>query len=101
MTVSVKVKKGQKPTPEQVSEVREAAKKAPVFDEDSPQYSYEQLQRYRDAALKRKGETPVTLSLSEGTIKRAKEYGADYRKILSRVIDVALSDPDMMKKVAT
>jgi len=99
MTVSISIKKGRKPTQEQIQEVREAAKREQVFDEVCPEYSYEQLKRYREAALNRHGEKPVTLNLSEGTIQRAKEYGTDYRRVLSRLIDVALGDPDMMKKV--
>ena len=100
MTVSVSIKKGQKPTAEQIQEAREAAKRTPAFDEDCPEYSYEQLKRYREAAINRHGEMPVTLNLSEGTIQRAKKYGDDYRRVLSRLIDVALGDPDMMRKVA-
>ena len=59
MIVTYNLKKGQKPTEEQLREVREAAKHEIVFDEDSPEYSLEQLREYRDAAIKKRGEKPI------------------------------------------
>lgn len=39
MTKTFTIKPGQKPTEEQLNEVKEAAKKEIVFDEDSPELS--------------------------------------------------------------
>ena len=54
MTVNVRIYKGQKPTEEQRMEIREAAKRTPLYDEDAPKLSVEQMQRYKKAAMERK-----------------------------------------------
>ena len=54
MTVNVRIYKGQKPTEEQRMEIREAAKRVPLYDEDAPELSMEQMQRYRKAAIDKK-----------------------------------------------
>ncbi len=51
MTVNVRIYKGQKPTEEQRMEIREAAKRVPLYDEDAPELSMEQMQRYRKAQI--------------------------------------------------
>mgnify|MGYP003489898744 CR=1 FL=1 len=45
MIVSYSITKNQKPTPEQIAEIREAAKRPIVFDEDCPEMTEEQLRR--------------------------------------------------------
>lgn len=47
MTVTYFVPEGQKPTPEQVARIREAAKYPIVFDEDCPEMTEEQLRQFR------------------------------------------------------
>ena len=54
MTASVKVYKGQLPTEEQRMEIREAAKKTPIYDEEASELSLEQMQRYGKAAINKK-----------------------------------------------
>ena len=61
MTASVKIYKGQLPTEEQRMEIREAAKRVPVYDDDAPELSLEQMQRYRKAAIDKKAKSVVTL----------------------------------------
>ena len=56
MTVNVRIYKGQKPTEEQRMEIREAAKREPLYDEEAPELSVEQMQRYKKAARERKNE---------------------------------------------
>lgn len=100
MIISVKVKKGQRPTDEQIREIEKAARRPIVADEDAPEYDYEQLVRYREAAKKKRNEETVTVSLSEDSYRKAKEFGSDYRKILSRLIELALGDKEMVKKAS-
>ena len=47
MIVSYSITKDQKPTPEQITEIREAAKRPIVFDEDCPPMTEEQLRQFR------------------------------------------------------
>ena len=65
MIASVQIYKGRKPTEEQRQEIREAAKRTPVYDEDAPELSIEQMQRYRMAAINKKSKMEViALSLN-------------------------------------
>lgn len=54
MIASIQIYKGQEPTKEQRQEIREAAKRTPVYDEDAPELSLEQMRRYRKAAIDKK-----------------------------------------------
>ena len=47
MIVSYSITKNQKPTPEQIAEIREAAKRPIVFDEDCPEMTEEQLRQFK------------------------------------------------------
>ena len=46
-TIRFFLPKGSKPTPEQIAEIREAAKRPIVYDEDSPKLTPEQLKKFR------------------------------------------------------
>ena len=47
MIVSYSITKDQKPTPEQIAEIREAAKRPIVYDEDCPPMTDEQLRQFK------------------------------------------------------
>ena len=47
MTINYNRKRGTPLTPEQIAEVREAAKRPIVFDEDCPEMTEEQLKQFR------------------------------------------------------
>ncbi len=53
MIVTYELKPGQKPTPEQIERIREAAKRPIVFDEDSPELTPEAIEGFRKAARER------------------------------------------------
>lgn len=98
MTVSVKIHKGQLPTEEQCREIKEAAKRTPVFDEEAPELSMEQMERYRRAAIDKRQNTTVTLELSREDMDKARSFGTGYRDILGRLLKLAMNDSDMIKK---
>ena len=54
MIVSYSITKNQKPTPEQIAEIREAAKRPIVFDEDCPEMTDEQLRQFKRVHLARR-----------------------------------------------
>ena len=71
----------------------EAKKRPIVYDEDSPELTDEMEAAFR-AARKAKpyqGE-PLTLYVSNETIRKAKSMGADYIAILSRLLDKAVEE---------
>ena len=98
MTVNVQIYKGQKPTEEQRMEIREAAKRVPLYDEDAPELSMEQMQRYRKAAIDKKAKTAVTLELSKENMDKAHSFGKEYRTVLSRLLELAMDDKDLIEK---
>ena len=71
MIVTSTLERGQKPTPEQIKEIREAAKRPIVFDEDCPPMTDEQLadmaaaSRERDAYLASLGLPPLSADASQ------------------------------------
>ena len=57
MIVTYELKPGQKPTPEQIARIREAAKRPIVFDEDCPPMTEEQLKQCKRVNPSRKDRT--------------------------------------------
>ena len=58
MIVTYELKPGQKPTPEQIQRIREAAKRPIVFDEDCPEADLDLLRKAvheRNLRLKKQG----------------------------------------------
>ena len=47
MIIRKELKPGQKPTPEQIARIREAAKRPIVYDEDCPEMTDEQLRQFK------------------------------------------------------
>ena len=58
MIVSYSITKNQKPTPEQIAEIREAAKRPIVFYEDCPEMTDEQLRRFKRVHPRKEDTTP-------------------------------------------
>ncbi len=95
----VDVKKA--PTIEQI-EILERASKLPLsFDEDCPELSEEELAKFRRISDERKTERRkqvITLRVSASTLAKAKSLGAGYSGVLSRMLDMCLSDPEIIKR---
>lgn len=78
-------------TPEEMAEL-EAAEKMPItFDDDCPEMTNEMLSQFHKM-------DKVTISISPSNMQKAKSLGADYTKILSRLLDLALNDAELVKK---
>ena len=58
MIVSYSITKDQKPTPEEIAEIREAAKRPIVYDEDCPPMTDEQLRQFKRVHPRREDTTP-------------------------------------------
>ncbi len=78
-------------TPEEMAEL-EAAEKMPVtFDDDCPEMTNEMLKQFHKM-------DKVTIRISSSNMKKVKALGADYTKILSRLLELALDDTELIKK---
>ena len=95
------VKPGDQPTPTQVKEIEEASKHSIVFDEECPEFTIEELEEMRLAAIKKRAEQKkevVAIRLSQSTINRAKSFGKGYTGFLSRLIENAINDKDIVSR---
>lgn len=100
-TVKVTLHEGQKPTKAQIKRLSELKDRPIVFDEDAPEYTMAELEEMRLAAIKKRAEQKkevVAIRISAGTLKKAKAYGKGYTGFLSRLIDNAINDRDMVSR---
>ena len=92
---------GQKPTAEQIEEIETAARMPITFDEDCPELTAEQIQEFAALARKQREERKkqvVSLRLSTASLEKARALGKGYTSVLSRLLDMALNNPEMVKK---
>ena len=87
---TIEIYEGQKPTKEQIEEIRAAAKRPIVFDEDCPEFTDEQLQRFKRVKDDQRRET-VTIRLRPATLRKAKALGKGYTTILAGILEEALN----------
>ena len=95
------VKVGQKPTKEQKQRIREAMKRPIIYDDDAPELTDEQYKAFAIVAeQQRKGRKKelVSIRLSHDTLEKAKMLGRGYTGVLSRLLTMALDNPDMVRK---
>lgn len=95
------IHKGITLTDAQISEIERASKLPPVFDEDAPELSPEQLKRMAQAArLKRaaRNKPVVSIRISPETLEKAKATGKGYTGFLSRLLDNAINDPELVSR---
>ena len=79
-------------TAEELREIETASGLQPVFDDDSPEMTLEMLKQF-----KRINRTKQTASIRLSP-KAQRSYGKGYTSFLSRLIDAALDDEDLVKK---
>ena len=99
MIVSVEVKKGQKPTIDQINEIKAASMREYTADDEAPELSVNQLKQFKTAAEKRHNKNQITLTLSDEEMKTAKGFGANYREILGRLLALAMKDQEILGKI--
>lgn len=89
------------PTKDELEMIKNAEMLPIVYDEDSPEMTPEMLTEfksfYKDFIPERRKQT-VSLRLSPSTLAKAKALGKGYTSVLSRLLDMALNDPEMIKK---
>lgn len=95
------LKTKRKPTPEQIKMLHDAAELPLVYDEDIPPQNAEQLSEFRrimDVKNEERRKQNVTIRLSHNTLEKARALGKGYTSVLGRLLDLALDDPEMIKK---
>lgn len=82
-------------------EIENAKRHDIVFDEDSPEITEEMMEQFRRVAKEKREERQkqvLTLRVSTETMKKAKSLGKGYTGILSRILEYALNDPEIIRR---
>ena len=85
-------------TEEEVHELQAAELKPRVYDEDSPEMTMEQLQEFKRMNRENRTKPTVSLRVSPATLKKARQYGKGYTGFLSRLLDAAINNEELVKK---
>lgn len=92
---------GQKPTDKQKKEIEKVMEMPIVFDDDCPELTLEQYAEMAAMAKEQRAsrvKQVVALRISPETLEKAKATGKGYTGFLSRLLDNAINDPNMVKK---
>ncbi len=92
---------GQQPTEEQILEIESAASRPVVPDEDAPELTLEQYAEMAAIAKERRArkvKPVIALRISPKTLEKAKATGKGYTGFLSRLLDNAIDDPEIVSK---
>ena len=98
---TITVKAGQRPTKEQLEEVRNAARLAPTADPDCPPSSPAALAEFAEKARSlRKGRNvrpAVTIRMDPACLEAYKALGRGYTGIMAEVLAYAAAHPEMLE----
>ena len=92
---------GQQPTEAQIHEIELASIKPVTPDEDAPELTMEQYAEMAAIAKARKAKNikpVVALRITPQTLEKAKATGKGYTGFLSRLLDNAINDPQLVAK---
>lgn len=85
-------------TEEELLDLETAAKSPIMHDENSPEMTEEMLMQFKRMNKEERIKQTVSLRLSPSTLKKAKSLGKGYTSVLSRLLDLAINDEEMLKK---
>jgi len=100
---TITVKAGQKPTKEQIKEIRAAAKAPIIYTPDCPKSTPEALAEFaamaRELRQSKKVNKPaVTIRVSSSCLSKYKSLGKGYTGIMADVLDYVAENPDILAK---
>ena len=100
MIVRKEIDPTQSLTPSQVEMLHDLESRPISPDEDCPELTREQLTQFRRISAANREERckqTVTLRLSPQALRRAKALGKGYTSVLSRILESALENPDIIR----
>ena len=100
-TSKIKITSKDKLSIEEKNTIKKAAQNALVFDSDSPELTSEQLRLLSRQAQKKREQNKkpvIALRINPATLEKAKATGKGYTGFLSRLLDNAINDPEIVKK---
>jgi uncharacterized protein (DUF4415 family) len=96
------VRVGEKPTKEQLKQIREIAKKPIHYTEDCPESTPEALAEFAAMARarrQRKTKPMVALRLEPETLEKYQALGRGYTGIMADVLNYVADNPEILTKV--
>lgn len=90
-----------KPTEKNLEEIRNSVNTPIVYDDDCPEITEQQYAEMAQLAKARRHEEVkqvIAIRISPSTLKKAKATGRGYTGFLSRLLDNAINDPDLVAK---
>jgi uncharacterized protein (DUF4415 family) len=101
--IHVTVRDGQKPTKEQVKEIRAAAKAPVVYTHDCPETTPEGLAEFAEKAREirrhlKRTKPAVTIRITPEVLAKYKALGKGYTGIMADVLSFAADNPDLLSK---
>jgi len=100
-TTKVSIRPEDRPSKDALNELLKASDQPIAFDEDSPQFTKEEMRVMALKAKERKEKHKkpvVALRVSPDTLELAKATGKGYTGFMSRLLDLAINDSDMVRK---
>jgi uncharacterized protein (DUF4415 family) len=91
------LKKTDKPTKEQISQIIAASKRKPFPDADSPVYTYEEISQLYAASKKRNVKKTVGLRLDSETIDWYRSLGKGYTGLMAKVLEYSAQHPEVIR----
>ena len=95
------IRSGQQPTDAQIKEI-ETAESLPIVPvDDAPELTMEQYAEMTELARNRRNQKVkpvIALRISPNTLEKAKATGKGYTGFLSRLLDNAINDPELVAK---
>jgi len=85
-------------TAEEMKELEAAESRHPVFDDDSPEMTFEQLMQFKRMNRESRTKPTISLRISPETLRKAKQYGKGYTGMLSRLLDIAIDNEELVRK---
>ena len=92
---------GQQPTDSQILEIESACAREVIPDEDAPELTVEQYAEMAAIARERRSRAVkpvISLRITPSTLEKAKATGNGYTGFLSRLLDNAINDPQLVAK---
>jgi len=83
---------------DEILELKTAQARANLFDDHSREMTPEMLTQLKNIQQHKRAKQTISIRLSEKALQFSKSYGKGYTSFLSRLIDAALDDADLVKK---
>ena len=83
---------------EEMQDLAAAEQMQPVFDADSPEMTADMLLQFKRMNQEERNKQTVSIRISPKTLKIAKSYGKGYTSFLSRLLDEAIQNEELVRK---